>query len=736
MPDLTAPSPLSLLYFSCAPFYDESIIGWLLSLTTGKTHHLQPFKLTMSDNPLLCTTGLPRFEKIKPEHVVPAMQEILKESEAEFTQLEKEYEPTWSGLLQPLEEMGIPFEYSWGPITHLLSVKNTTELRQAHESVLNEVVTFSLKMRQSRPLYEGFKAIQEGEAWQTLNPAQQRVIKLKLLSAEQAGVGLDGEARERFIKIETELSQLSTDFTNHVLDATKAFNLVIADKPDSEGWPNSLKQITAHSFNLAHPNQEKKATPEEGPWRITLDFPVFMPFMQHSRKREQREMLYQAQITRASQGELDNAPLIRKILTLRQEKARLLGYENYAELSLASKMAPDVSAVDAMIDELKKAARPFADQEHGEIAELAKASGQSEELKQWDWPFWSERLREQRFDYTDDQLRPYFQMPKVLDGLFSLAQKLFGILITEETGTFPTWHPDVKLFYVNDNEDKRVASFYLDPYSRTQEKRGGAWMNECLNRRVIEGQVHLPVIYLCCNGTPPVNDTPSLMSFMEVETLFHEFGHGLQGMLTTVNETDVAGVSGVEWDAVELPSQFMENWCYHEPTLMGMTAHIKTGEPLPVELFEKIKASRTFQAGYQTMRQLLFSITDLRLHDQFDPTGDLSPFDLYKQMAREFSVFPPYEQDRFLCSFNHIFGGGYAAGYYSYKWAEVLSADAFSAFEEAGLDSAEAIQTTGKRFRETVLALGGSVEPMEVFKRFRGREPGTEALLRHNGFGK
>ncbi len=688
----------------------------------------------LEKNPLLQFHGLPRFDKITPEQVIPAMRQILKEAEEKLVDLEKSYEPTWEGLLQPLEEMGIPFEYSWGPINHLLGVKNTPELRKAHETVLHEVVRFSLRLRQNPAIYKGLKTIRDSKSWDSYSPAQQRVIELKILSADLAGVGLEGEERKRFIEIETELSQLGTDFSNHVLDATKAFALDLHDKEDTEGWPQSLKQVTAQSFNMSNPGLDTPATPEEGPWRVTLDFPIFMPFMQHSRKRDQREIVYHAQVTRASQGDLDNQPLIKKLLLLREEKAGLLGFKTYAELSLASKMAPDVTAVETMSAELKQAARPYADKDYKEVVKLANETGQTEEIRQWDWAFWSERLREKQFDYTDDQLRPYFQMPKVLDGLFSLAKKLFGITIEEESGDFPRWHPDVKLFYINGDDDERLASFFLDPYSRPQEKRGGAWMDECMNRRVIDGQIHLPVTHLCCNGTPPVGDQPSLMSFREVETLFHEFGHGLQGMLTTINETDVAGVNGVEWDAVELPSQFMENWCYHKPTLIGLTAHVQTGEPLPEDLFEKIKAARTFQSGYQTMRQLLFGLIDLQLHHQFNPGGDRSAFDIYFDLARELSVFPPYEQDRFLCSFNHIFAGGYAAGYYSYKWAEVLSADAFAAFEEAGLDSEEAVRKIGENFRDTVLSLGGSLHPMEVFKKFRGREPSTEALLRHSGF--
>ncbi len=688
----------------------------------------------ISNNPLLSSKGLPPFDQIEAKHVVPAVRHILSEAESQLNDLESNCAPTWEGLLEGMTEIDAPFEYGWSPVMHLLAVKNSPEMRKAHETVLNEIVTFSLRMRQSHTIYKGLKTIKEGEEWSGLNPAQKRVVELTLRSAEHAGVGLEGDAKQRFIEIETELSQLSTDFSNHVLDATKAFFLDITDVSDTEGWPVSLKQVAAQSFKSANPDYPSEITPDRGPWRITLDLPSFMPFMQHSRNREQRRQVYHSHITRASSGEWNNISLIDRILELKTEKAKLLGFNTYAELSLDSKMAPDVPAVDKMFEELTHAARPFAEKELKEVCDLALASGQTDALKQWDWAFWSERLREQRFDYTDDQLRPYFQLPNVLNGLFSIAGNLFGVFIEMEAGRFPAWHPDVRLFRVRDQEGQLLASFYLDPFTRPQEKRGGAWMNDCLNRKVSDGTVRLPVIHICCNGTPPVGNIPPLMSFREVETLFHEFGHALQGMLTTVDEINVAGVNGVEWDAVELPSQFMENWCYHKPTLVGMTAHVETGEPLPDDLFEKITKAKTFQSGYATMRQLQFAMVDMRLHHDYIPGSENSPFEVYTDLANKMSVIKPYESDRFLCAFSHIFAGGYSAGYYSYKWAEVLSADAFAAFEAAGLHSLTAIQEKGRQFRDTVLALGGSVHPMEVFKQFRGREPSTKALLRHSGF--
>ena len=685
-------------------------------------------------NPLLKAKGLPPFDQIEAEHIIPAIRHILSETEQKLVELENNYAPTWDGLLKPITEIEAPFDYCWSPVLHLLGVKNSPELREAHETVLNEVVTFSLRMRQSRAIYQGLKTIREGVEWSRLNHAQKRAVEISLKRAEHGGVALEGESKQRFIEIESKLSQLNTDFSNHVLDATKSFFLDITNVSETEGWPVSLKQVTAQSYKQANPDHAGEILPDVGPWRITLDIPSFMPFMQHSRHREQRKQVYHAFITRASSGEWDNQPLIDQILELRKEKAKLLGFNTYAELSLDSKMAPDVPAVEKMFKELTQAAGPYAKKEFIEVCRLAESSGQMDDIKHWDWAFWSERLREKLFDYTDDELRPYFQLPNVLNGLFNIVGNLFNVFVEMETGDFPTWHPDVRLFRVRDQNGTLRASFYLDPFTRPQEKRGGAWMGNCLNRRVVDGEVRLPVMHICCNGTPPVGDQPPLMSFREVETLFHEFGHALQGMLTTVDETNVAGVNGVEWDAVELPSQFMENWCYHKPTLMAMTQHVETGEPLPDDLFEKIKASKTFQSGNNTIRQMQFGIVDMKLHHQYDPNSDESPSEIYASLVKKLSVFEPYAPDRFLCAFSHIFAGGYAAGYYSYKWAEVLSADAFAAFEAVGLSSLTAIQEKGRRFRDTVLALGGSVHPMDVFKQFRGREPSTKALMRHSGF--
>ncbi len=705
----------------------------------------------LKDNPLLVAAGLPRFDRIKPEHIVPAVQHVLAQAEQRLTEIEttlsRLVHPNWDDLFTKLEELDRPFDFAWKPVGHLFGVLNSPELRTAYETVLPEVVRFGLRASQSRPIYEAVKRLKD-QAGESLAPTRQRIVDQKLVSAKLSGIALEGEQRERFNAIAEELSQLSTDFSNHVLDATKAFELILTKPEEVAGLPPSLLQLAAQSYqqkNVAaggspavHDVDSDSATREPrvatGPWRISLDGPIVTPFLQHSRRRDLRETVYRAFISRASTGEWDNSESISKILKLRREKAELLGFRSFAEVSLAEKMAPGVAAVEAMYEKLRAASRAPAENELAELKTLATAGGQTEEFKHWDAAFWAERLREERFDYTDEQLRPYFPLPRVLDGLFALLTKLLGITIRAADGEAPVWHPDVQFFRVFDAEgDKPLAAFYLDPYSRPENKRGGAWMDTCLPRRRFRGQIELPVAHLVCNSTPPVGDAPSLMTFREVETLFHEFGHGLQHMLTTVDEADAAGINGVEWDAVELPSQFMENWCYHRPTIRGLSGHYQTGEPLPDELFDKLTAARNFRAASMMLRQLHFGMTDIYLHHQFDPSSSESPFDVQRRMAEKTAVLPPLPEDRMLCAFSHIFSGGYAAGYYSYKWAEVLSADAFGAFEEAGLDNESAVQTTGRRFRDTVLSLGGSRHPLEVFRAFRGRDPDPLALLRQCG---
>ena len=454
--------------------------------------------------------------------------------------------------------------------------------------------------------------------------------------------------------------------------------------------------------------------------------------MRFCTNRDLREKVYTAFVTRSSAGKFDNSEKIVEILKLRQEKAALLGYKSFAELSIASKMAGDVAEVDQLLKDLRESSYPQAEKELNELKEFAKSKGFSGDFKNWDTSFYSDKLKQELYSYSEEDVRPYFPMPKVLDGLFNLVSKIFKITVKENQDNAPVWNKDVKFYDIFDDKEQKIASFYLDPYSRPADKRGGAWMDTCIDRGLHENQILLPVAYLICNSTPPVGDKPSLMSFREVETLFHEFGHGLQHMLTKVDHLDAAGINGVEWDAVELPSQFMENWCYHKPTLMSLTSHVETGETLPDDLFEKIKSSKNFQSALMMVRQLHFGMIDIELHHRFNPETD-NFIERNKEIAKAASPVPVMDFDRFLCSFSHIFAGGYSAGYYSYKWAEVLSADAFAKFEEAGLDDEKKIEEAGLEFRDTVLALGGGQHPMDVFKTFRGRAPSPDALLRHSG---
>jgi oligopeptidase A len=691
---------------------------------------------TISLNPLLQCSGLPPFTQIKPEQVEPAFNHLLQDLKKQLHIIEVNVQPTWSDLVEPLEQLTEKLNWSWSILNHLMAVKNTPELRAAYEKVQPQVIDFITVLGQSKPIYNAFKTLRASSTWFVLEPAQKRIVEAAIRDAEFSGVGLTGLARERFNSIQMELAELATKFSNHVLDATKAFNLVLTDRAEVDGLPSSLLSLAAQA---ARATGAETATPEHGPWYITLDFPSYTPFMQHSTRRDLREKLYRAYITRASTGELDNRPLIERILELRYELAQLIGFNNFAELSLASKMAKNVPAVEKLLEELRQVSYHAAVKDLEALRAFAKSqqAPEAENLQHWDLNFWAERQREAKFAFTAEELRPYFPLPQVLDGLFGLVKRLFGVTVTPADGQAPIWHPDVRYFQIVDENGTPIAYFYLDAYSRPAEKRGGAWMDACIHRGkvTVNGTttVRLPVAYLMCNQTPPIDDKPSLMNFYEVETLFHEFGHGLHHMLTQVNYTGAAGINNVEWDAVELPSQFMENWCYEHATLLGMAKHYVTGEPLPEHYYQKLLASRNYMSGSAMLRQIHFSCVDLELHYRYRPGGTQTASDVRQLIAKTTTVLPPLPEDAFLCAFSHVFESAYAAGYYSYKWAEVLSADAFSAFEEAGLEDEIAIETTGRRYRDTILALGGSQHPMEIFKAFRGREPTTTALLRHNG---
>ncbi|CDY65644.1 BnaAnng20860D [Brassica napus] len=685
----------------------------------------------LSSNPLLQDFDFPPFDSVDAEHVRPGIRALLQHLEGELEQLENSVEPSWPKLVEPLEKLVDRLSVVWGVINHLKAVKDTPELRAAIEDVQPEKVRFQLRLGQSKPIYKAFKAIRESPDWSSLSEARQPQIKEAVLT----GIALDDEKREEFNKIEQELEKLSHKFSENVLDATKKFEKLITDKKEMDGLPPSALGLFAQAaVSKGHEN----ATAENGPWVITLDAPSYLPVMQHAKNRALREELYRAYLTRASSGDLDNTSIIDQILMLRLEKAKLLGYNNYAEVSMTMKMATVEKAAE-LLEKLRSASWGPAVQDMEDLKSFAKSQGAEESgsLTHWDTTFWSERLRESKYDINEEELRPYFSLPKVMDGLFSLAKTLFGVDIEPADGVAPVWNSDVRFYRVKDSSGSPIAYFYFDPYSRPSEKRGGAWMGEVFSRSQVMAQkgtsVRLPVAHMVCNQTPPVGDKPSLMTFREVETVFHEFGHALQHMLTKQDEGLVAGIRNVEWDAVELPSQFMENWCYHRDTLMSIAKHYQTGETLPEEIYKKLLAARTFRAGSFSLRQLKFASLDLELHTNYIPGGPESIYDVDQRVSVKTQVIPPLPEDRFLCGFSHIFAGGYAAGYYSYKWAEVLSADAFSAFEDAGLDDIKAVKETGQRFRNTVLALGGGKAPLKVFVEFRGREPSPEPLLRHNG---
>jgi oligopeptidase A len=697
---------------------------------------------------ILRDEGLPNFEAITPEAVSAHIPQLIQDLDAELTALEQHLGTAlesgaplgWSAVMDPLQRLGERLRWSWGVVSHLNGVCNSPELREAHAAQQAAVVHFGNRAGQSQVIYKALEQLQQ--QGDVLDAAQQRILAAELRDMQLRGVGLSGSEQEAFNGASQELAELSTRFGNQVLDATNGWTLKLTEREQVDGLPASLLDQLAQAARQAG---DSEATAEAGPWLLGLDMPRYAPFLKYSRRRDLREQVYRAHVSRASGqagSELNNWPLIERILTLRGDQARRLGYANWAEVSLAAKMADSEAAVEALLEELRTAAYPVAQQELEALATCARRHGAAEAdaLQPWDVSFWAEKLRQESFELDSEALRPYFPLPKVLEGLFALCSRLFGITIEAADGEAPVWHSDVRYFRIlegaqaGSSAGTPLAAFYLDPYSRPGSKRGGAWMDECLVRsRRPDGTAVLPVAYLICNQSPPVGETPSLMTFEEVETLFHEFGHGLQHMLTTVERPQAAGINGVEWDAVELPSQFMENWCYDRATLMGMARHWQSGEALPEAEYRKLLAARTFMGGSATLRQVHFALVDLKLHSQWQPGSGQSPEALRREIAESTTVLAPIDEDAFLCSFGHIFAGGYAAGYYSYKWAEVLSADAFSAFEEVGLENEERIRDTGRRFRDTVLSLGGSLDPKQVFEAFRGRQPSSEALIRHSG---
>ncbi len=670
------------------------------------------------DNPLLDFRGLPRFDAFAVDQVTPAIDALLAENRAVVARVAAEAAPpTWVNFVQPLEDAGEKLSRAWSQVAHLNAVKNSPELREVYNALLPKLTEFHTEVAQNEALFRRFKALAASAEYARLDSAQQRIIDNELRDFKLGGAELDAAAKARFKEVQEELASLSAKFEQNVLDATDTYGLVIED-------PARLKGLPEDQLLAAEGEANRAGT--KG-WRFTLHAPSYLPVLQYAEDRELRATLYRAYVTRASEfgpAELDNTAAIGRILALRQEEAKLLGYRNYAQVSLVPKMAGAPEEVLAFLRELAAKARPYAERDLAEVREFARGLG-LDDPQAWDLPYLSEKLRLARYDFSDQEVKQYFPEDQVLEGLFRVVQSIYGIHIREAQA--PVWHETVRFFEITE-QGRPVGQFYFDLYARPN-KRGGAWMDDPINRRAVAGGTQRPVTYLTCNFSAPVGGKPALFTHDEVLTLFHEFGHGLHQLLTEIDHLGASGLANVEWDAVELPSQFMENFCWEWEVLKHMTAHVDTGEALPRALYDKMIAAKNFQSGLQTLRQIEFSLFDFLAHCDYDPAGAATPLEVLDRVRREVAVVFPPEFNRFPNAFTHIFASGYAAGYYSYKWAEVLSADAYSLFEELGVLSPEA----GRRFRSEVLARGGSRPALESFVAFRGRPPRIDALLRHNG---
>jgi oligopeptidase A len=670
-------------------------------------------------NPLLDFSGLPRFGAIRPEHVTPAVTELLAENRALIERLAAAAPATWDDFAAPFFDGTERFSRAWGIVGHLHSVMDVPAWREAYNANLPEVTRFFAELGQNLALFEKFKAIKDGPGYAGLSTARRKIVDNEIRDFRLSGAELAQDRKPRFQAIQEELAALAAKFSENLLDATNAFGELVEDERLLSGIPDDARQA-------ARTLAEKEGRPG---WKFTLHAPSYMPVMQYADDRSLRERMYRAYSTRAAEfgkPEWDNTTLIVRILKLREEEAHLLGYANYAEVSLVPKMAESAAQVTAFLRELSGKARPFAERDLTELRAFAAAELDLPELQAWDIAYASEKLRIRRYAFSEQEVKQYLPEPKVLNGLFSVVTKLFGVRI--EPDQAPAWHPDVRFFRIVDAGGTLIGQFYLDLYAR-DTKRGGAWMDDAITRRRTAAGIQVPVAYLNCNFSAPVGNKPAVFTHDEVITLFHEFGHGLHHMLSRVDELAVSGIHGVEWDAVELPSQFMENFCWEWSVLCNMTGHVDTGAPLPRELFDKMLAAKNFQSGMQMLRQIEFSLFDLRLHHDYDPNGSKTVLQLLDELRDEVAVMKPPAWNRFPHGFSHIFAGGYGAGYFSYKWAEVLSADAYDLFEQNGVLDAE----TGARFWREVLAVGGSRPALESFKAFRGRAPQVEALLRHNG---
>jgi oligopeptidase A len=671
-------------------------------------------------NPLLDFSGLPRFAEFKPEYVAPALDQLLDENRALIAQLETDKQtPDWDGFVAPLDDANERLRRAWGQVSHMNAVMNSPALREAYNGNLPRITEYFAGLSQNEALFRKFKALKAGPAFARLSAAQKKVIENELRDFRLGGAELSADKKLRFKQVSERLAELSSKFNDNVLDATNAFELVVEQEARLVGIPEDVLQAA------------KQAAADAGKpgWKFTLHMPSYLPLMQYAQDRALREQMYRAYATRAAEfGEpkWDNSAVIREILALRREQATLLGLGSFAELSLKPKMADTPAQVLAFLGELADKAKPFAKQDLAELQQFAREELGITDLQPWDTAYASEKLRVARYAFSDLEVKQYFPEDVVLPGMFRVVETLYGLNIRPDEA--PCWHQDVRFFSIRNRDNALVGQFYLDLYARPT-KRGGAWMDDAVTRRRKGTLLQTPVAYLNCNFSAPVGGRPALFTHDEVITLFHEFGHGLHHLLTQVEVLGVSGINGVEWDAVELPSQFMENFCWEWEVLKDMTRHVESGRAIPRDLFDKMVSAKNFQSGMQTVRQIEFALFDMQLHHDFDPQGSATPLDLLAAVRDRVAVLVPPAYNRFPNSFSHIFGGGYAAGYYSYKWAEVLSADAYSMFEENGVLNPE----VGDRFRTQILAAGGSRPALESFVAFRGREPSIDALLRHNG---
>ncbi|MBZ9612414.1 oligopeptidase A [Rheinheimera maricola] len=679
--------------------------------------------MSVSDNVLLSFGGLPPFSQITPAQVKPAVEHALLQARAAVEQAVASATVSWASLVEQLEHDSERLSKLWSPVSHMNSVVNSAELREAYESCLPLLSDFSTWLGQHEGLYQKYQQLAQSAEYANLTAAQQKVIQNALRDFKLSGIGLSVEKKQRYGEIQSRLSDLSSQFSNNTLDATQAWFKHVTNETDLAGLPDDARLAAA----------EEAANRELAGWVFTLEFPSYIAVMTYADNRELREQLYSAYCTRASDqgptaGQFDNSVIIEETLALKHEVAQLLEFNNAAEESLATKMAQSPAQVLDFLHDLARRAKPQAEQDLAELSAFAQNEYGVAELAAWDVTYYAEKLKQAKYSISDEQLRPYFPEHKVVQGLFVVLNKLFGVNVKQRDGV-DVWHSDVKFYDIFDTTGELRGSFYLDLYARAS-KRGGAWMDDCQGRRILpDGSVQNPVAYLTCNFNKPVGGKPALFTHDEVVTLFHEFGHGIHHMLTKVDAAAVAGINGVAWDAVELPSQFLENWCWQSEALAIISGHYQTGEPLPQDLLEKMLSAKNFQSAMFLVRQLEFALFDFRLHAEYNPALGGRVQQMLDEVRSEVSVIIPPRFNRFQHGFGHIFAGGYGAGYYSYLWAEVLSADAFGRFEEEGIFNVD----TGRDFLRWILERGGSAEPMELFKGFRGREPSNEALLRHMG---